>query len=149
MPGWVKALLIAAIIVVLLILGAAGAGYMWWNRNRDSIRAQAKEKATEGRELGGNSDNQGCVDETFARYKKEPGFFNAAHYGQFMKACLEASRSTPGFCDNVPVSNMTEMIAWREERCRHYDVPNDQKCAQLLVPQVMFCGPRKRGERNE
>jgi hypothetical protein len=150
MPGWLKALLIVAIVGVLLIVGVIGAGYVWWVRNRDSIKAQAKEKAAAGREFGNNADNQGCVDETFLRYKKEsPGFFNALNYGQFMQACLEVSRPTPGFCDDVPVGEFMEMAQWRESRCRHYDVPNDQKCGQLIMPEVMFCGEKKRGERDK
>ena len=149
MPGWLKALVITALIGVLLIVGVIGAGYVWWMRNRDSILSQAKEKAAAGREFGHNADNQGCVDETFLRYKKEPsGFFNAMNYGQFMRTCLEVSRETPGFCDDVPVGKVMELRAWQEPQCRRYNVPNDQKCQQLLMGEVMFCGARKRAERD-
>lgn len=146
MPGWAKALIVTAIVVGLLIVGLIGAGYLWWVRNRDALRTNARETAAEGRAFGQNSDNQGCADETFSRYKKEPGFFSSVNYAQFMKACLEVSRPTPNFCDDVPVGKLTEMIKWRESQCSHYDVPNDQKCAQLLTSLVVFCGPRKRGE---
>ena len=150
MPGWVKGLLITAAVMVVLVVGLIGAGYVWWMRNKDSLRAHAKEVAAEGREFGNSSDNQGCVDETFLRYKKEPpGFFNAINYGQFMSACLEVSRPSPGFCDNVPVGKMMELMAWRESQCQRYKVPNDQKCQQLLMGEVMFCGARKRGERTK
>lgn len=150
MPGWAKALLIVAIVGLLLIVGVIGAGYVWWVRNRDSIMSQAKEKATEGREFGDKTDNQGCVDETFLRYKKEsPGFFTAISYGQFMRTCLEVSRPTPGFCDDVPAGKMMEMTQWLESQCRHYDIPNDQKCQQVIMGKVMFCGEKKRGERDK
>ena len=150
MPGWVKGLLITAIVIVVVVVGLIGAGYVWWVRNRDSLRAHAKEVAAEGREFGHHSDNQGCVDETFLRYKKEgPGFLNAINYAQFTRACLEVSRPTSGFCDNVPAGKMMEMMAWRESQCRHYNVPNDQKCGQLLMPELMFCAAEKRGEHNE
>ena len=150
MPGWLKVLLTTAIIVVVLVVGLIGAGAFWWMRNKDSIRSQAKETAEAGREFGQNSDNQACVDETFARYKKlEPGFFNAINYGQFMRTCLESSRRTPGFCDDVPNGKPMELMAWRESQCRHYDVPNDQKCGHLTMPEVMFCGHKKRVQTGE
>jgi hypothetical protein len=150
MPGWLKALVITAIVGVLLIVGVIGAGYVWWVRNRDSIRTQAKEKAADGREFGKNTDNQGCADETFSRYKKEsPGFFTAINYAQFMRTCLEVSRETPGFCDDVPIGKIMELVQCRESHCRHYNLPNDQKCQQLLMGEVMFCGEKKRGARDE
>jgi hypothetical protein len=149
MPGWLKALLITAIVIVFLIVGLIGAGYFWWARNKDSLRTRAKEVTAEGQEFGRKSDNQVCVDETFARYKKEPGFFNSLNYGHFMDVCLEVSQPTPGFCDDVPVGKMMELMSWRESQCRHYEVPNDQKCGQLVMGEVMFCGDKKRGERNK
>jgi hypothetical protein len=149
MPGWLKALLITAIVVVLLVAGLVGAGVLWWMRNKESLRAHAKEAAAEGREFGQSSDNQACVDETFSRYKKEPGFFNSLNYSRFMEVCLEVSRPTSGFCDKVPVGKMMELAEWRNSQCRRYDLPNDQKCAQILMAEIMFCGSKKRGEQNK
>ena len=143
MPGWLKGLLIVVVVIGLLVVGAIGAGYLWWVRNKDTIRARARETTAQGREFGNSADNQTCVDETFARYKKEPGFFNAAYYGQFLNACLKASRPTPGFCDEVPAGKMDKLMTWRAAQCAHYDIPNDQKCQQLLSGEVMFCGPKQ------
>ena len=64
MPVWLKALLITAIVVVVLVVGVIGAGVFWWARNKDSLRAHAMEVAAEGREFGNTSDNQGCVDQS-------------------------------------------------------------------------------------
>lgn len=144
MPGWLKALLIVAIVGVLLVIGAIGAGYIWWMRNRDSITTHAKERAVEGEEFGRNADNQGCIDETFLRYKKEPGFLNAINYGHFMEKCLEASRPTSGFCEAIPADKPMELLAWKEAQCQHYDVPNDHKCQQLVMPEVVFCDAKRR-----
>jgi hypothetical protein len=148
MPVWLKALLVTAIVVVVVGVGLIGAGAFWWARNNDSLRAHAREVAAEGREFGQSSDNQGCVDEGFSRYKKEPGFFNSLNYSRFVEVCLEVSRPTPSFCDQVPNGKPMELMAWRESQCRHYDVPNDQKCGQLLMSEIMFCGQKKRVERN-
>src|SRR5258706_5569905 len=102
MPGWLKALLAVAIIVVLLVVGVVVGGVVWWSRNKDRLMGRAKEVMTEGREFGRNADNQGCVDESISRYKKEPGFSSAISTSIFSRACLDASRPTPGFCNDVP-----------------------------------------------
>ena len=149
MPGWLKALLIIAIVIALVIVGVVGAGYFWWVKNKDSLKAHSKEIAAEGREFGHNSDNQGCVDEGFARYKKEPGFFNSLNYGRFIEECLAVSRPTSGFCDNIPRGKPLELTDWRKSQCQHYEIPYDEKCGNLLMGELMFCGDQKRGERNE
>ena len=72
MPGWLKVLLIVAVVIVVLVLGVIGAGVYYVSRNKDAWLAKGKAVATEGRDFGRNSDNQGCVDESISRYKKEP-----------------------------------------------------------------------------
>ena len=146
MPGWLKALLIVAIIIVLLVVGVIGAGVFWWSRNKDKLVGRVKEVAAEGREFGRNTDNQGCVDESIARYKKEPGFTAVISTSLFTRTCLDASRPTPGFCTDVP--KPTEFIKsgeWRAAQCRRVDLASDSYCAQLFQPVQEFCekGPRK------
>jgi hypothetical protein len=123
MPGWLKALIIVALIIVVLVVGVIVAGVVWWSRNKDAVIGRAKEVVAEGREFGRNSHNQGCVDESISRYKKEPGFGNAISTSVFMRTCLEASRETPGFCSDVP--RKTEFIKsaeWRTSQCRRVDL---------------------------
>lgn len=140
MPGWLKALLIVAIIVVLLVGAAVVGGVVWWSYNKDKLLGRAKEVATEGRDFGHNTDNQGCVDESVSRYKKEPGFSSAISTSIFSRACLDASRSTPGFCKDVP--KPTEFIKsgqWRVEQCRRVDLSKDSYCQQMFQPVQEFC----------
>jgi hypothetical protein len=146
MPGWLKVLLIVAIVVVLLVVGVVGAGVFWWMRNKDAVVGRLKEVSTEGKDFGSHSDNKGCVDETMSRYKREPGFTNAISDSIFMRTCLDASKPTPGFCDSVP--GRTEFIKsgkWRIEQCSNVDLPNDQYCQQLFQPVQDFCEKRTRG----
>jgi hypothetical protein len=147
MPGWLKALLIVAIIVVLLIVGVVGAGVFWWMRNKDALMARAKEVVAEAKDFGGGTDNQGCVDEGVSRYKKEPGLGNAISTSIFMRSCLEASRPTPGFCDTVPKgTEFMKAAEWQVEQCRRVDLAKDSYCRQLFQPVQQFCekGPRRR-----
>ena len=97
MPGWLKALIIVAVIVVLLVVGVIVGGVVWWSRNKDALLGRAKEVSAEAENFGRNSDNQGCVDESVSRYKKEPGFGSAISTSIFMRTCLNVSRPTPGF----------------------------------------------------
>ena len=139
MPGWLKAIIIIAVVVILLVVGVVGAGVWWWMRNKDGLRANA----TEGKEFGKTTDNQGCVDEAVKRYKKAPGFLAAMSNQGFLTRCLEVSRPTNGFCDNIPVGDFAEMGEWRESQCRRYDLRSSIDCQTLTMPVVMFCGDKK------
>ena len=146
MPGWLKALLIVLAVVVLLVVGLIGAGAVWWMRNKDALRARAKEIVAEGKDFGKTTDNQGCVDEAVARYKKEPGFLNAFSNQGFLKGCLEASRPTPGFCDNIPVGELMKMKEWQESQCPRYNLETDRNCQTLLMSIAMYCSDRAKGK---
>ena len=140
MPSWLKVLLIVLIVVVLLVIGVVGAGVFYVMKNKDAWMARAKEVATEGRDFGRGTDNQGCVDESIARYKKDPGISSVISNSVFLRPCLEASRPTSGFCDNVP--KQTEFIKtaqWRLEQCRQVGLSSDSNCQNLFTPVQQFC----------
>ena len=140
MPGWLKALLIVAIVVVLLIIGVVGAGVFWWMKNKDALVGRMKEVVAEGKEYGGHSDNQGCVDEGVSRYKKDPGFTSVISNNIFMRTCLDASRPTTGFCNNVPrPTEFTKTAGWRRDQCNRFDLSGDKYCQQLFQPVQDYC----------
>jgi len=133
-------LMIIAIVIVLLIVGVVGAGVFWWMRNKDALLARAKEVVTEAKDFGNHSDNQGCVDESISRYKRDPGFSSAISNSIFMRTCLDASKPTPGFCAEVP--RQTEFIKtaqWRIDQCRRVDLASDNNCQNLFTPIQQFC----------
>jgi len=140
MPGWLKAILIVLVVIIVLVVGVVAAGVYWFYRNKDALIAKGKAVATEGREFGRGIDNQGCVDESISRYKKEPGFTAVISNAIFMRSCLEASRPTPGFCADVP--RQTEFIKtaqWRIDQCRRVDLASDNNCQNLFTPIQQFC----------
>jgi len=140
MPGWLKALLIVAIISVLLIIGVVGAGVFWWMKNKDALVGRMKEVVAEGKEYGGHSDNKGCVDESVSRYKKERGFTAVISNSIFMRTCLDASRPTTGFCDNVPrPTEFMKSAEWRRDQCSYFDLSGDKYCQQLFQPVQDYC----------
>ena len=145
MPTWLKVLLIVVLVMVLLVVGVVVAGGFWWMRNKDALISRAKEVVAEGQDFGRGTDNQGCVDESIARYKKEPGFTNAISIGIFMRTCLDNSKATPGFCDTVPKE--TEFIKsgkWRAEQCSNYALAGDSYCQNLFQPVQQYCAKEGR-----
>ena len=149
MPGWLKALLIVAVVIVVLVLGCIGAAVYYVSRNKDAWLARGKAVASEGRNFGRSSDNQGCVDESISRYKKEPGFGSAISNSIFMQSCLDSSRPTPNFCTEVPkATEFMKSAQWRVDQCRKIDLSSDSYCQQLFQPVQQFCekGPRKSSE---
>ena len=140
MPTWLKVVLIVVLVLALLVVGVVVAGGFWWMRNKDALISRAKEVMAEGENFGRGTDNQGCVDESISRYKKEPGFSNAISTSIFMGICLNDSKPTPGFCDSVPKE--TEFIKsgkWRAEQCRNYGLAGDSYCQNLFQPVQQYC----------
>lgn len=144
MPRWAKALIIAGVLIVLLVVGVIGAGVYWWSSNKDALMAKAKALVEEGQEAGRQTDNQGCVDQAITRYKADRGFTNGISAGIFMESCLRVSSPTPGFCDDVP--HETEFIksgTWQEAQCERVGLPSDQYCRQLYQGVERFCDKQR------
>jgi hypothetical protein len=140
MPGWLKALLIVIVVIFVLAIGVVAiAGFLIY-RNKDAITARAKEIATEAKNFGEQTDNRGCVDESISRYKAEPGFTKAISTSIFMRICLDNSRPTPGFCDDVPKQmEFMKTAQWRKDQCRRVDLSRDSNCPNLFAPIQQFC----------
>ena len=63
-----------------------------------------------------------------------------------LRACLEKSRPTPGFCDAVP--RRTEFIKsaqWQLQQCGHYNLKTENQCGQLFQQVQQFCEHRRWG----
>ena len=147
MPGWLKALLIVLAVMIVLVVGViAIAGFLIY-RNKDAIVANMKEIATEAKEFGEHTDNQGCVVEAISRYKAEPGLRKAISTSIFMRICLDNSKPTPGFCDEVPKQlEFMKTAQWRRDQCQRFDLSRDSTCQNLFTPIQQFCEEGKRAQ---
>ena len=147
MPGWLKVLLIVIVVVIVLAIGVVAlAGYIIY-RNKDAVIAKTKQIATEAKDYGEKTDNQGCVDESISRYKTSPGFTATISNGIFMRICLDNSRATPGFCENVPKQmEFMRTAQWRNEQCRRVDLSRDGNCPNLFAPIQQFCEQGRRSQ---
>jgi hypothetical protein len=135
--------------VVLLVIGVVGVGVFYVMKNKDAWMARAKEVAEEGKNFGQGTDNQGCVDEGIGRYKKDPGMTSVLANTIFMRTCLETSRPTPNFCDEVPKSTeFMKSADWRLKQCRLNGLQSDNNCQNLFTPVQQFCEHRFKAPAN-
>lgn len=140
MPGWLKVLLIVLLIGILLVVGAIAIGGFWLYRNKDAIVAKTKATAEDARKFGQGTDNQGCVNETISRYKADPGWTSAMSSMIFVRFCLDESRDTPGFCDEVPKQReFMKTAQWRKEQCQRAGLEGDTHCQNIFTPIQQFC----------
>ena len=146
MPTWMKVLLIGGVLLVVLIVGAAVAIFLLARSYGPGLVEAGKQTYGEGVEYGRRTDNEGCLNESVARQARAEGFTDLIKNNVFMRACLEASRPTPGFCDTVPrQTEFMKSIAWRTQQCQRYGLSQEQQCSQLFGQVQQFC--ELRGER--
>ncbi|HEX2209700.1 MAG TPA: hypothetical protein VHG93_18610 [Longimicrobium sp.] len=122
---------------VLLLLGIAGivATGMWWKRNRGDIEAQAIVAAREGARYGVSSDEAACFEEAKQRAGGAMTVVGSLSVGAYMRSCLEFSRQTPAFCDDVPPqSALRRTIEWQSARCG-----DDADCRNVTQVVQQYC----------
>ena len=150
MPTWLKVVLIAGAVVVLLIAGVAGLGFYVWKKHGPELVASGRRGMEEGKESGARTDNQGCVDEGVARQRKAAGFSDLMKSGIFLRSCLDASRPVPNFCADVPGAlQFMKTVEWRKAQCEKYGLGQDQQCSQLFQQVQQFCEQRTRKASRE
>jgi len=145
MPTWMKVLLvIGGLLLVLVVLAVVG-GFFVVRRYGPGLVEAGKQTFTEGAEYGQRTDNEGCVNEVVARQARADGFGDMIKNNIFMRACLEASRPTNGFCDGVPrATEFMKGIGWRAQQCQRYGLKPEQQCDQLFQQVQQFCEMRGR-----
>ncbi len=104
---------VAALIVLILV-----AGGIWWSRNHDELQGSVGASAREGARFGLVRDEEGCFEEGKRRAAQATDITSQFGVGAFVRACLEYSRPTPGYCDNVPPpTSIGRSAAWQSQRC--------------------------------
>ena len=149
MPTWMKVLLVVGVLLVLLIVGAVVAVYFLARTYGPGLVETTKQSVAEGQEYGRRTDNEGCLNETVARQAQAEGLTDLIKNNVFMRACLEASRPTPGFCDGVPRrTEFMKAIAWQQQQCQRYGLSPEKQCGQLFNQVQQFCELRRRRGEN-
>src|SRR5947209_16508055 len=140
MPTWLKVLLIVGGILVVLIVGVVVAGVIVVRKYGPELVEAGKQTVAEGQEYGRRTDNEGCVNETVARHSRSDGISDMIRNTIFLRTCLDASRPTPGFCDNVPRRfEFIKSAQWQLQQCKRYGLPPEKQCGQLFQQVQQFC----------
>ena len=143
MTGFAKGMIITGIVLLLVLVVGIVAGVYWASQQAGPLLARSKEAMEEGRRFGASTDNGGCLAETLASYKKEPGFSKAVTSQLFLSGCLPTSRETKGFCDDVPaLTEFTKSVKWQMDQCARAGLTSDSYCGQLFTPVQKFCESR-------
>ncbi len=157
MPGWLKALLIVVVVIIVLVVGVVIAGVYWISRNKDAWIAKGKEVMTEGRDAGRKTDNQGCVDESISRYKKDPAlparFRTASSCADVWRAAVpreasamtfpgrpSLSRARSGVCRNAPASTLKKITTASTSSLRCNSSAKNERGRETRLPLPLGVG---------
>ncbi|HZT58648.1 MAG TPA: hypothetical protein VFA21_08490 [Pyrinomonadaceae bacterium] len=143
MPTWLKVLLIVGGIFVVLVVGVIAVTVIVARKYGPAIVKNIEQAGDEAKEYGRRTDNEGCLNEAVARHARAEGLGDLFKNTLFLRICLDSSRPTPGFCDNVPRQfEFTRGAQWQLERCRHYGLSPEKQCGQLFQQVQQFCEAR-------
>src|SRR5947209_19816783 len=146
MPTWLKVLLIVVGLLVVLIVAAVVAGVYFGKKYLPQLVETVKQTGGEGQEYGRRTDNEGCVNEAAARHSRAEGFGDMIKNTIFLRTCLDASRPTPGFCDDVPRRfEFMKSAQWQLRQCKRYGLRPEQQCQQIFQQVQQFCEQPHRG----
>jgi hypothetical protein len=114
-------------------------GIYWISSHSGELLEKSKQTMAEGRRFGKGTDNQGCVDEAVSQHRRDPGFTSSISTQLFLTSCLQASRQTPGFCDDVPKrTEFLKSAQWQQQQCARSNLA-DTYCGQLFSTVQNFC----------
>ena len=144
MPTWLKVVLIVGgLLLVLLVASLVGLFFVAKRYVPELVEA-GKQNTEEGRRYGSLTDNEGCVAEAATRHKRAEGIGDLFKETFFLQSCLEASRPTPGFCDDVPSRlEFMKSARWQLDECKRRGLTPESQCGQLFQQVQHFC-ERKR-----
>ena len=135
-----KVIITISICLILLVVGLVGAGAYWWSTEGRKMVEAGGNAVAEGEEAGKKTDNQGCVDQTLARYKANQGLSGTISSNLFLVGCLQRSTPTPGFCDDVPRTNeVMRSASWQIQKCKDAGLPADPYARQIFAVVQQHC----------
>ena len=136
-----KILIALGIVVFVFVIGISA--FLVWMILFPGKPSPADEaKIAEGREFAKTTDQQGCITEGVKR-ARQIGFFDidkkVAHK-YFVAGCLQNSRPTPGFCDEIPGFWNFKGKEWEQAQCEKVGLnPLGTACEIVYEEQIDFC----------
>ena len=137
------------LVGLVTVIAVAGFGYYFWREHGQQIVDGSRRAMEEGRDFGRGVDNQRCLDEGITRHKNANGLAELIVVNLFTRTCLEASRPTAGFCDNVPRAiEFVNSARWQREQCERHSLSQERACGQLFQQVQQFCEQRNQRPQN-
>ena len=134
-----KVLIVAGICVFLGFVAVVGAGVYWWTHHSHELIQAGENALKQGKDFGRKADNQGCVDEALLRYRQNTGLGGGISTSLFLSSCLNESRPTPRFCDDVPGPlEFIKSAQWQVKKCQEAGL-SDPYCRQLYAQVQQYC----------
>jgi hypothetical protein len=121
----------------LIVLGILAVAFttIWWKRNSGDIEAEAIVAAREGARYGVSNDEAACFEQAKQRAAGSLSVAGSFSVGAYMRSCLEFSRQTPAFCDDVPPQKaLRRTVEWQAARCG-----DDADCRNVTQVVQQYC----------
>ena len=119
--------------LVLLVSVVTGARVYWLVQHLD-------EYTDAGARFGKGKDNAACLQESLSRFKRDGSLGGALAARTFLESCLEVSRPTQGFCDDVPrEAEIMKMITWIRNQCSQAGLASDGNCQKFFGRVQEYC----------
>jgi hypothetical protein len=137
-------------IVVAVAAMVCGAAWLWWNQNSAEFLASGKAHMDKGTAAGRTLDESGCVASAAGALGGEASSSIALGIANSLElsGCLETSRVTPGFCDEIPPR--TEIIAtgqWIASVCNQIGQAGNTSCNTMIQIIPEYCTSDKRSKK--
>ena len=139
-----KVVIAIVVTFVLVGIGVVGLGAYLWTHHGSGLLDAASKQYDQGQAFGQQTDEAGCLDQALVRVKANSGATGSMAASVFARACWNASRPTPGFCDGVPKPlEVLRAVRWQAEQTRKAGV-DDQFGGQIFAAQRRYCETRTR-----
>ncbi|MFM9903254.1 MAG: hypothetical protein ACKVQJ_01635 [Pyrinomonadaceae bacterium] len=134
-----KIIAIVAVVVMVPIIALvvifAGVGYFILSDKEGS--KMYSDAVAQGPEFGKTTDQNGCMNEGFARLKgvADPTIAQLSANRMFVRGCFETARPIADFCTNVPSIPFSD---WVRSECKKLG-KSDAACLNVMDCRHSFC----------
>jgi hypothetical protein len=141
--------MIVVVCLGLAILLSIGGAVWWWKANASSLASAAKDAYTDGKKMGADLDEKGCLAAAVARHKTKSNqsIIESTRTGLILSGCLAASKLSDGFCDGAPSpKNPLDTSMWTAKTCAQQGM-TDSLCSSVMQQVAHYCSQPVRAQK--
>ena len=134
-----RAILLVVGFTAMAFLLMAALGWWWWSNHRTEFDANFNNGRVQGEAFGKQTDQDGCLRETFDHIRKDSSIIAGIGHNMFLTYCLDEAKASARFCDDVPSPWSAFATAkWSAQRCRAESLENGV-CSNVLTAVITEC----------